>query len=65
MDLLTTKQAGKILNVCSSRVRQLHLAGLLPAQRVGRDLVLLLKDVEKFAKTMNHTPGRPKNNPEE
>jgi excisionase family DNA binding protein len=65
MDLLTTKQAGEILNVSASRVRQLCLAELLPYQRVGRDLLLLRRDVEKFAKTMNHKAGRPKKKPEE
>lgn len=63
MDLLTTKQAGEILNVSASRVRQLVLDGLLPAQRVGRDLVLLRKDVERFAKVMNHKAGRPRKKP--
>jgi excisionase family DNA binding protein len=56
-NLLTTAQAAEMLGVNPSRVRQLVLAGRLPAERVGRDLFL------PRAAVLNHRPlraGRPK-----
>jgi len=55
--MLTTKEAGEILGVNASRVRQLILAGRLPATKLGRDLFIKEKDLKKVA---NRKPGRPK-----
>ncbi len=45
--ILTTKQAGKKLNVNASRVRQLILAGRLPAQKFGSSWMIYEKDLAK------------------
>jgi len=58
MDLLTTKQAAEELGVSAARVRQLILAGELPAEKVGRDLFVRKKDVVKLKGRPG--PGRPK-----
>ena len=57
MKLLSTKEAAKILNVNPSRVRQLKLAGRLPALKIGGSLVLKEKDLKKV---QDRRPGRPK-----
>ena len=57
MEYITTKQAAKILGVNASRVRQLVLAGRLPAQKFGRDLFIKKKDLSLVA---DRKPGRPK-----
>ena len=57
MKLLSTKEAAKILNVNPSRVRQLYLAGRLPAMKIGGSLVFKEKDLKKVA---DRKPGRPK-----
>ena len=58
MKVLTTKDAAKALGVTASRVRQLVLAGDLPAYKFGRDLLILASDI---AKVRDRPPiGRPK-----
>ena len=57
MKILNTKQAAKILKVNDSRVRQFILSGRLPAKKVGRDWIILEKDLEKVA---DRKHGRPK-----
>ncbi len=57
MKTITTKQAAKILGINDSRVRQLILAGRLPAKKFGRDWLINEKDLAKVA---NRKPGRPK-----
>jgi excisionase family DNA binding protein len=57
MKILTTAQAAKILGVNDSRVRQLILAGRLPAQKLGRDWIIYEKDLSKV---VDRKPGRPK-----
>lgn len=54
---LTTKQAAKALGVSAPRVRQLILAGRLPAVKFGRDLMILKSDLQLVA---DRKPGRPK-----
>ena len=51
---LTTKEAGLILGVSASRIRQFILAGRLPAVKRGRDLFVLEKDLEP----LKHRPHR-------
>lgn len=58
---MTTKEAAKKLKVNPSRVRQLILAGRLPAQKIGRDLFIREWDL---LKVKNRKPGRPKKNPQ-
>lgn len=57
MNRLTTKQAAKALGVSAPRVRQLILAGRLPAVKFGRDLMILEADLD-LVRVRN--PGRPK-----
>ena len=57
MKLLTTKQAAKLLKINDSRVRQLILAGRLPAQKFGRDWLIQEKDLKLVE---DRKPGRPK-----
>jgi excisionase family DNA binding protein len=57
MNIFNTKQAAEILGVNDSRVRQLILAGRLPAQKVGRDWVIFEKDLKKVAGRIH---GRPR-----
>ena len=57
MKLLTAKQAAQILGVDSSRVRVLIREGRLPAQKIGRDWIILKPDLELVK---NRKPGRPK-----
>jgi excisionase family DNA binding protein len=45
-DLLTTKQAAIELGVTDSRVRQLILAGKLPAQSFGRSHMIRRSDLK-------------------
>lgn len=46
---VTTAEAGDLLGVSASRVRQFVLEGRLPAQKIGgRTLVVSVKDVAKF-----------------
>ena len=55
---LTTKEAAERLGVSAARVRQLVLAGQLPAQKFGRDLVIYEKDL---ALVGDRPIGRPPN----
>jgi len=55
MKLLSAKQAGKILGVNDSRVRQLILAKRLPAIKIGDSWVIQEKDLKFVA---NRKPGR-------
>ena len=57
MKILDTNQAGKILKVNASRVRVLIKEGRLPAQKIGRDWIILEKDLEKVK---DRKPGRPR-----
>jgi excisionase family DNA binding protein len=57
MKLLTAKQAAEILGVHHSRVRVLIREGRLPAQKVGRDWVIMEPDLELVK---DRKPGRPK-----
>jgi excisionase family DNA binding protein len=56
MRLMTTADAGRALGVTSTRVRQLILAGRLPALRVGRDWLIRERDLARVA---DRRPGRP------
>lgn len=51
---VTTTEAGDLLGVSASRVRQFVLEGRLPAQKIGgRTLVVSIKDVAKFRTSRN------------
>jgi excisionase family DNA binding protein len=56
-NLIGTSAAAELLGVSQNRVRQLIVSGQIPAQRVGRTLVIRRKDVESFAA---QPPGRPR-----
>lgn len=53
---LTTHQAAERLGVTVSRVRQLVLAGRLPAEKFGRDLAIKESDLKRV---QDRKPGRP------
>ncbi len=57
MDYITTKQAAKKLGINDSRVRQLILAGRLPAEKAGRDWLIKESDLKEVA---DRKPGRPR-----
>lgn len=54
--LLTTSEAAEQLGVTSGRVRQLILAGRLPATKVGRDLFIKESDLKLV---QDRQTGRP------
>lgn len=55
---LTTEEAARRLRVTPARVRQLVLAGLLPAEKFGRDLSIKASDLKLVENRPR--PGRPK-----
>jgi excisionase family DNA binding protein len=55
--MLTTKEAGLLLNVTPARIRQFVMRGQLPASRFGRDLVIKRSDLDKLK---DRKVGRPK-----
>lgn len=57
MVLINTQTAAKVLGINNSRVRQLILAGRLPAKKIGRDWIIREKDLEKV---IVRKPGRPR-----
>jgi excisionase family DNA binding protein len=57
MNFVTTKRAAEILGISDSRMRQLILAGRLPAKKIGRDWLIREKDL---AKMFGRRPGRPR-----
>ena len=46
--LLSTKDVARKLDVTASRVRQIILAGKLPATKLGRDWFVKEEDVEAY-----------------
>lgn len=55
-NMLTTKEAAARLGITAGRVRQMVLAGQLPAQKFGRDLVIAESDLNLVE---DRKPGRP------
>ena len=49
--------AGEFLGVNDSRIRQLILAGRLPARKIGRDWLIKERDLKKVE---NRRVGRPR-----
>ena len=49
--------AGELLGVNDSRIRQLILAGRLPARKIGRDWLIKERDLKKVE---NRRVGRPR-----
>lgn len=56
MKYLTTTETAKKLNVTTGRVRQMILAGQLPAEKFGRDLMIKETDIKTVE---NRATGRP------
>ncbi len=56
----TTTQAAEYLGVSPSRIRKLIVDGRLPSKKQGRDYVIHVGDIEKFAKYGRKSIGRPK-----
>jgi excisionase family DNA binding protein len=54
--LITTKEAAKELGVTMRRVQALIKAGRLPAQKMGRDWIIRMVDLDKVRV---RKPGRP------
>jgi len=54
--MLTTEEAATHLGVTSARVRQMIIAGRLPAQRFGRSHMILESDLQLLE---GRHPGRP------
>ena len=57
MKMLSTKEASEKLGVSIRRVQQMITEGTLPANKVGRDFIILEKDLENV--TVYGKPGRP------
>ncbi len=55
--MLNTKEVAEKLNVSLRRVQQLITEGTLPANKVGRDYVILEKHLKKVV--VYGKPGRP------
>ena len=55
-DLITSKEASEELGVSVRRVLALIKAGRLPAQKLGRDWIIKLDDLDKVRV---RKPGRP------
>ena len=55
--ILTAKQAAKALGINDSRVRQLILAGRLPAQKFANVWIIHEKDLAKVADRKTGRPG--------
>lgn len=58
---ITTKRAGEILGISVRRVNKLINDDRLPAQKTGRDWLLVLDDVIAFSK-LKRGVGRPRTN---
>jgi len=58
--MLTTEEAAAHLGVTGARVRQMIIAGRLPAQRFGRSHMILESDLQLLE---GRQPGRPKSPP--
>ena len=58
MKMLSTKEAAEKLGVSLRRVQQMITEGTLPANKIGRDYVILEKDLEGIS--IYGKPGRPK-----
>lgn len=56
-DLLTTTEVAEIIGVSSARIRQLVIAGVLPARKFGRDNLIERKDLKYLD---NRGKGRPR-----
>lgn len=55
---MDVKQVAEFLGLSVGRVRQLAQAGVIPAEKVGRDWVFIRAEVEEFARRPRR-PGRP------
>jgi excisionase family DNA binding protein len=58
MTYLTTKQAGQIKHVNSSRIRQFIIAGRLPAIRFGRSWMIDPADLDALVIFAAHRPKK-------
>jgi len=58
--LMNTKEAAAHLGLSIPRIKQLIRAGRLPAEKVGRDWVINLGDLERFAAQPRRPGGRAK-----
>lgn len=56
MEVLSTKQAAERLGVTVRRVQALVTAGRLPAQKIGRDFIIKVADLQLVE---NRKVGRP------
>lgn len=56
-EMLTTAEASIELEVSDRRVRALITAGKLPAQKIGRDLLIRRQDLDAVRE---RRPGRPR-----
>ena len=57
---ITTKEASERLGISVGRIRQMVIAGDLPAEKFGRDLMIRVDDLSKVK--VYGKPGRPAKN---
>lgn len=55
--MITTNQAAEVLQVSRSRILKLIAAGRLPAEKLGRDWLIRIEDLELVKVRL---PGRPR-----
>lgn len=60
MPKITTTQAAVALNVSQRRVQALITAGRLPATRIGRDLLIEARDLERVRVRKSGRPRKVK-----
>jgi excisionase family DNA binding protein len=56
--MFTTNEAAEMLGVSAARIRQMVIAGIVTAEKRGRDLLIPQSQIEK-AKKRKTSPGRP------
>ena len=60
---VTTKEASERLGISVGRIRQMVIAGDLPAEKFGRDLMIRVDDLSKVK--VYGKPGRPAKQPQD
>jgi len=59
----TTEDAAEYLGVTPSRIRQFILENRLKSEKLGRDHLIKVSDLEEFAKEGKKKRGRPRGKP--
>lgn len=63
-ETFTTSEAAEVLGVSAARIRQMVLAGDLPAEKFGRDLVITREAIEGARQRKTKPGPAPKQKPD-